>query len=128
VLEKSNVAGTALLPLVGLLDELEELGAHLEGLFLILLERLGLDLLRQLDDGFEVDIFRLGGFFLLRWPPLVQNGRGPLRHCVRAYLVIALCGGGSFTVGLGAARVVAAILVIFLLLLLGASAKHGEDR
>lgn len=30
VLEKTNISGTSLLPLAALLDELKELGAHLE--------------------------------------------------------------------------------------------------
>lgn len=65
VLEQADVAGAALLPLAALLDELEELGAHLEGLLLGLLVGLGLDLLGQLDDGLEVDILGLGGLLLL---------------------------------------------------------------
>jgi len=65
VLQQPNVTGTSLLPLGGLLDELEELGAHLEHLLLRLLVGLGLDLLGELDDGVEVDVLGLGRLLLL---------------------------------------------------------------
>jgi len=65
VLQETNIAGAALLPLVALLDELEELGSHLEHLFLRLLVGLGVNLFGKLDDGFEMDIFRLGRLLLL---------------------------------------------------------------
>lgn len=58
MLEESDISGTALLPLVGLADELEELGAHLEGLLLNLLAGLDLDLLGKVDDWLEVGILR----------------------------------------------------------------------
>ena len=60
VLEQAHVTRSALLPLAALLDELEQLGAHLEELLLGLLIGLGLDLLGQLDDGLEVNILGLG--------------------------------------------------------------------
>lgn len=61
VLQQADVTGAALLPLSGLLDELEELGAHLEKLLLRLLIGAGLDLLRELDDRLEVDVLGLRG-------------------------------------------------------------------
>lgn len=60
VLEQAHVARAALLPLLGILLEDKELGAHLEELFLRLLVGLGLNLLRQADDGLEVDVLGLG--------------------------------------------------------------------
>lgn len=36
--------------------------------------------------------------------------------------------GGGLALGLGAARVVAAVLILILLFLLGTATKHGEDR
>lgn len=86
VLEKTNIAGTALLPLRGVLDKLEKLGAHLEDLLLRLLVGLGLDLFGKPDDGVEVDILGLGRLILLdaknqtsqqqmiKKPPSVGNG------------------------------------------------------
>jgi hypothetical protein len=75
VLEQSNVTSSSLLPLAagggGILailldglDELEQLGAHLEELLLGLLVGLDLDLLGQLDDGLEVNVLALGGLLL----------------------------------------------------------------
>lgn len=64
VLQETHVTGTTLLPLLGLAVELEQLGAHLEGLLLKLLVVLGLDLLGQVDDGLEVDIGALLDLFL----------------------------------------------------------------
>lgn len=64
VLQQSDITSSSLLPLVGLADELEELGAHLEHLLLHLLVGLDLDLLGKADDGLEVDILGLGGFLL----------------------------------------------------------------
>jgi hypothetical protein len=66
VLQETNISGAALLPLAALLDELEELGSHLEYLFLGFLVGLGLDLFGKLDDGLEVHIFRLGRLIILR--------------------------------------------------------------
>ena len=61
VLEQSYVAGTALLPLAPLSVKLEEFGAHLEGLFFLLLVGLDLDLFGQANDGFKMDV----GFLLV---------------------------------------------------------------
>jgi len=57
VLQQSNVTSSALLPLIGLLVELEELCAHLENLLLELLVGLDLNFLGETDDWFEVNIF-----------------------------------------------------------------------
>ena len=59
VLQKSNISGTALLPLVRLADELEELGAHFESLLLNLLSGLDIDLLSKADDWLKVNILGL---------------------------------------------------------------------
>jgi hypothetical protein len=67
VLEQTNVARTTLLPLAALLDELEKLSAHLEGLLLGLLVGLGVNLLGQLDDGLEVNILGLGSLLLFEY-------------------------------------------------------------
>ena len=64
MLQQPDVASPALFPLLGVADEFEQLGAHLEELLLRLLVGLGVDLLRQFDDGLEVDVFRLGRLFL----------------------------------------------------------------
>jgi hypothetical protein len=66
VLEQTNVASATLLPLAALLDELEKLSAHLEGLLLGLLVGLGVNLLGQLDDRLEVDILGLGSLLLFK--------------------------------------------------------------
>lgn len=65
VLQQTDITSATLLPLAGLLDKLEELGAHLEKLLLRLLVGLGLDLLGQLDDGLEVNVLGLGGRIIL---------------------------------------------------------------
>lgn len=57
VLQESNITSSALLPLVGLLVELEELCAHLENLLLKLLIGLDLNFLSETNDWLEVDIF-----------------------------------------------------------------------
>ncbi len=57
VLQESNITSSALLPLVGLLVELEELCAHLENLLLKLLIGLDLNFFSETDDWLEVDIF-----------------------------------------------------------------------
>ena len=57
VLQESYITSPALLPLIGLLVELEELCAHLENLLLELLVGLDLNFLGETDDGFEMDIF-----------------------------------------------------------------------
>lgn len=64
VLQQSHVAGATLLPLLALTVEPEKLRAHLEDLLLHLLIGLGLHLLRQADDRFEVDIRGLWRLFL----------------------------------------------------------------
>ena len=64
MLQEADVTGTALLPLLALTVELEQLGAHLEYLLLELLVGLGLHLLGQADDGLEVDVGGLGGLIL----------------------------------------------------------------
>lgn len=72
VLQESDITSTTLFPLVGLADELEELGAHLEGLLLDLLPGLDLDLLGETDDWLEVDILRL-------WCLLLNMGKQNVR-------------------------------------------------
>ncbi len=57
VLEQTNISSSTLFPLVAVLDELEELGAHLEGLLLKFLVGLYIDFLGEADNGLEVDIF-----------------------------------------------------------------------
>ncbi len=57
VLQESNITSSALLPLICLLVELEELCAHLENLLLKLLIGLDLNFLSETDDWLEVDIF-----------------------------------------------------------------------
>ena len=57
--QKSHITSSTLLRLLAITVESEQLGAHLEGLLLGFFVGLGLDLLRQADDGLEVD---LGGF------------------------------------------------------------------
>jgi len=64
VLQESHITGTTLLPLVGLADELEELGAHLEGLLLNFLTGLNVNLLGEMNDWLEVDILGGWGFIL----------------------------------------------------------------
>lgn len=59
VLEQADVAGAALLPLLVVLLEHEELGPHLEELLLRLLIGLGLDFFGQADHGLEVYILGL---------------------------------------------------------------------
>lgn len=59
VLQQADVTGAALLPFIGVPDELEQLGAHLEELLLGLLVGLDLDLLGEADNGLEVDILGL---------------------------------------------------------------------
>lgn len=64
VLEQTDVTGTTLFPLLALTVEAEQLRPHLEGLLLQFFVGLGLDLLRQTDDGLEVDIGGLRRFIL----------------------------------------------------------------
>ena len=67
VLEQTDLAGTTLLPLSAVTVELEELGAHLEGLLLTLLVCLGVDFLGKVNNGFEVDIGLLVVDLFLLW-------------------------------------------------------------
>lgn len=99
MLQQADVSSAALLPLPRLAVELEELGAHLEDLLLQLLVGLRLDLLRQVDDGLELNV------------GLVVLG---------LLVVISL-------LGLGRAGRLVDIVLFFLLLLLGAAAEHGKD-
>lgn len=101
VLQNSDIASAAFLPLTSVLVELEELSTHLEELRLSLFMSLGLDLLGQLDNGLKVNIHTLGG------------------------LILASLSGG-IPVSLCAARVVTTVLLL-LLLLLGTASKHRED-
>ena len=57
VLQQPNIASTTLLPLVRIPNELEELRAHLEGLFLELFVGLSVDFLSEADDRLKVNIF-----------------------------------------------------------------------
>lgn len=63
VLQQPQIPGTSLLPLVGIGDESEQLGSHLEDDILVLLVGADVDLFSQLDDGL---IVRVVVFFLLR--------------------------------------------------------------
>lgn len=65
VLQQSNIAGPALLPLLRLAVELEQLGAHLETLLFQLLICPGIDFLGQMDDGFIVRVSLGFGFAFL---------------------------------------------------------------
>lgn len=56
VLQESHVTSTTLLPLSAITIELEELGAHLEGLFLSFLVGLGVNLLCEADNWFEMHV------------------------------------------------------------------------
>lgn len=56
VFQQSHVTSASLLPLSAISIKLEELGSHLESLFLSLFVCLGIDLLSESDDGLEVDI------------------------------------------------------------------------
>ena len=65
MLQQSNITCAALLPLVGLTNELEELCAHLEGLLFELLVGLDVDFLSEANDGLEVNVLGFWGFVLL---------------------------------------------------------------
>ena len=66
VLQQSNIASAALLPLLGVALKSEQLGAHLEDLLLQLLVCLGLDFLGKTDDWLVVTVFfGLASTFLL---------------------------------------------------------------
>jgi hypothetical protein len=64
VLQKSDIPSSTLLPLVGILNKLEELCAHLESLLLKLLIGLDFNFLGEADDRLKVDIFGFRGFIL----------------------------------------------------------------
>lgn len=64
VLEQADVTSATLLPLAGLADKLEELGAHLEHLLFGLLVGLGVNGLGQLHDRLEVNIIGFGSLVL----------------------------------------------------------------
>lgn len=76
VLEKSHIASTTLLPLVGLADKLEELGTHLEGLLLDLLAGLDIDFLGETNDRLEVHILRLWFLLLKKLYELIIRSAG----------------------------------------------------
>lgn len=63
VLQQPQIPGTSLLPLVGIGNESEQLGSHLEDDILVFLVGADVDLFSQLDDGLVV---RIVVFFLLR--------------------------------------------------------------
>lgn len=69
VLQESDITSTTLSPLVRFTGELEELGAHLEGLLLELLIGLGFDFLGEADNRLKVNVLRLWCLvlFLIRY-------------------------------------------------------------
>lgn len=64
VLQQSHVTSATLLPLLAIPVEPKQLGAHLESLLLEFFVGLGLDFLRQADDGLEMDFGGFGSFLL----------------------------------------------------------------
>ena len=64
VLQKSNIARAALLPLVRILDKFEEFRTHLKYLVLKLLIRPDLHLFRQADYRLEVHVLGFGDLIL----------------------------------------------------------------
>jgi hypothetical protein len=130
VLEEPERASATLSPLARLLDKLEHLASHAEDLFLRFLMCNGLDLLGEFKDGFEVNIFGLGGLFLMAsMSDTPEHGeRGPGNIVGVAHFIIALGGSGSLALRFGAARYVAAVLSLILLLFLCATTEHGENR
>lgn len=64
VLQQADITCATLLPLLSVLLEDEELGAHLEQLLLRFFVRLGLDLFGQANHGLEVDVLGLGCLLL----------------------------------------------------------------
>lgn len=120
VLEKSDLTGSALLPLSAVTVETEELGAHLEGGLLRLLVGPGVDFLGEVDDGLEVYVYLLLGVVILlrTWSVLVVSL--VVLVCQVPYLALLL--------GLGASTgLVCALVGLVLLLLLGTATKHAED-
>lgn len=65
VLQQTHITSTTLLPLLAVTIELEQLGAHLEGLLLELLVGLCLNLLGQANDGLEVNFGGLRSVILV---------------------------------------------------------------
>lgn len=57
VLQESHITSSTFLPLTAVAVELEQLGAHLEGLLLRFFVGLGLDLLSKMDDWLEVNVW-----------------------------------------------------------------------
>lgn len=57
VLKQPHIASTSFLPLVRLPNEFEKFCAHLKGLLLEFFISFDLNLLREANDGLEVDIF-----------------------------------------------------------------------
>jgi hypothetical protein len=127
VLQESHITGTTLLPLVGLADELEELGAHLEGLLLNFLTGLNVNLLGEMNDWLEVDI--LGGWgFILFYHQLFGSRCVIDRHfglLIVSYLWVLSSGG--FLLGLGRSGVITTVLILDLFLL-RTTTEHREDR
>ena len=64
VLQQPHVSCSALFPLPRVTVESEKFRTHLEGLFLRLFIGLGVDLLGQMDNRFEVDFWRINLLFL----------------------------------------------------------------
>jgi hypothetical protein len=121
VLQESNITSSALLPLIGLLVELEELCAHLENLLLELLVGLDLNFLGETDDRFEVDIFWLRGFILrTNISAFASNLK-----CGAIYLWVLLSSSGLLS--LCGSRYIATVLILFFLFLLGSSTEHREN-
>ena len=117
VLQESDISSTALLPLVGLTNKLEELGAHLEGLLLNLLSGLDVNLLGKADDWLKVNILGL-------WCLILQLSRQYVRSVPGGTSLLYLWVG--LLLGLSRSRVVSTVLILDLLLL-GSSTEHGED-
>lgn len=126
VLQKTDITGTTLLPLATGFNvhELEELGAHLEELFLRFFVGLGLDLLGQLHNRLEVDVLGLGSILLYRKYVNIKTLACLIFFQFNDSTYLAILGG--LTLSLGAARVVATVFVV-LLLLLRATTEHGKN-
>jgi len=80
VLQQTHITGTTLLPLLAVAVELEQLGAHLEGLLLELLVGLGLHLLGQANNGLEVNVGGLGGLILVLSKIVVSQRKSSGNH------------------------------------------------
>lgn len=64
VLQQPHVTSATLLPLLAIPVKSEQLSAHLKGLLLEFFVGLGINFLRQADDGLEVDFGGFGSFLL----------------------------------------------------------------